>query len=152
MTNWLFSGEVLINLKQRLSTILSGISLALAVAASAWIALLPGYYKGVAETEKAGEAPQELTGLTASFIEMNGLRGVFTLLIPVLIALAGFLVSWHTGRHTTFRRVILWALVALLLVFCAAGGFSIGMFYLPSALALLVAAIFNMRNKLGNNL
>jgi len=131
---------------------LSGTSLALAVAASAWIALLPGFYQGMSITGAPGEAPKELTELRASFIEVNGLRGLLMLLIPVLITLAGLLISWQTGYHNTFRRIIQWMLVALLLLFCIAGAFSIGIFYLPSALTLLVAAIFNLRNKSDNRI
>lgn len=108
-----------------------------------WIALIPDAYKGVAVIQEAGEAPREVTGVTKSFIEMNGLWGVFTLLIPVFITLAGFQVSLRVSHHTTYRNVTMWVLFAILLLLCAAGVLSIGAFYLPAAIALLAAAILN---------
>ena len=43
------------------------------------------------------------------------------------------------------RKVLLWVSAALLLGFSAVGIFSIGLFYLPAALALIVSAVMGSR-------
>ena len=111
----------------------------LAWATGAWLAFGP-VYEGVSAREP-GESGREVTRSTATFIEMNGLHVVPILLVPVL--LSGIAV-WAVKRpyaRMVGRRVLLWASAVVLLGLCALSIISIGMLYLPVALALLVAAI-----------
>ena len=69
------------------------------------------------------------------------------LLIPVaLTALALVAVLVSESRQGT-RKVALWglALAVLLLGFCVVGIFSIGLFYVPAAIALVVSAVKSLR-------
>ena len=67
------------------------------------------------------------------------------LLIPVaLTALALVTVLVSESRQGT-RKVALWGLAVLLLRFCVVGIFSIGLFYVPAAIALVVSAVKSLR-------
>jgi len=68
----------------------------------------------------------------SSGLEVNGPHIVFVLSIPILLAL----LPLAAPRH---QRTALLASGALLLVFCVLGALSVGTYYLPSALLLLVA-------------
>ena len=111
----------------------------LAWAVGAWLAFGP-VYQGVSAT-LPGESPDDAARFTATLIEVNGLRVVPLLLVPVL--LSGIAV-WAVKRpHAGMvgRGILLWVLAVVLLGLCAVSILSIGMLYLPVALALLVAAI-----------
>ena len=104
----------------------------LAWTAGGWLAFGPAY-QGVS----AGEG----TRYTATLIEVNGLYVVLLLLVPVLLSgIAVWVVRGADGGRTG-RRVLLWVLAIVLLGLCALSILSIGVFYLPAALAMLVAAI-----------
>ena len=78
---------------------------------------------------------------TASLVEQNGLWVLWLLLVPVLLSGLALLTITFTDAGQARRRVLLWGASLALLGFCAVGIFSIGLFYLPSALALLCAAL-----------
>ena len=88
-----------------------------------------------------GESPDDAARFTATLIEVNGLYVIPILLVPVL--LSGIAVWAVKSPHGGMvgRRVLLWATTVVLLGLCAVSILSIGMLYLPTALALLVAAI-----------
>lgn len=128
---------------RRPSSIASALSLILALSASLFLALWPCSYEGVEATavvspgvglpQRASEAVP-VRHLCASLIDVNGPRVLTVLALPVGIAGVGVLLA-HFGL-----RKALWLTAVLLLLFCLIGAFSIGLFYLPSAVALLVAA------------
>jgi hypothetical protein len=69
----------------------------------------------------------------ASALEVNGPRIVFALSIPIVLSLLPL-------AFRKQRRAALLGAGALALCFCILGALSIGMFYLPTALLLFVAA------------
>ncbi len=98
-------------------------------------------YQGVSVTatladEPAGEASRH----TATLVEANGLWVLWLLLIPILLSGLAPLAIRFTGTAQARRKALLWLAALALLAFCVVGIFSIGPFYLPSALALLVTA------------
>ena len=111
----------------------------LAWAVGAWLAFGP-VYQGVSATlpgASAGEAARS----TATLIEVNGLGVVPLLLVPVLLSGIAVWAVRDTGSGRRGRRILLWVLAIVLLGLCAVSILSIGMLYLPTALAMLVAAI-----------
>ena len=81
-----------------------------------------------------------MTRYSATAIEVNGLHVISLLLVPVLLTGIALLALRLTAKGQTVRKVLLWGPGVVLLGFCAVAIFSIGMLYLPAALALLVAA------------
>ena len=92
-------------------------SLVLAVATSLALLVVPVYTSG--------------SGGTATLIEVNGTRAVFPLIVPVLLALAPVIRP---------RRAAAIASASLLGAFVLVSGGSVGLFYLPALVAMIVAA------------
>ena len=111
----------------------------LAWATGAWLAFGP-VYQGVSATFP-GESAGEATRSTATLIEVNGLYVVPLLLVPILLSGIAVWAVRDTDAGRLGRRVLLWVLAVVLLGLCALSILSIGMLYLPTALAMLVAAI-----------
>ncbi len=100
----------------------------LAWAAGAVLLVLPAYSSG------------------ETLIEVNGLWVIRLLLIPVAlsgIALAAVLLTRRrqSNRARSVRTMLLWIPAILVVGFWIVTSLTIGVFYLPAALALLVAAI-----------
>ena len=123
------------------------LALGLAVAAGIYLAVGPAY-RGVEVTAAApGESSAQVRRLTATFIEVNGLRAVPVLVIPVaLSALAVWAVHARDAGRIR-RRASLWMFALALLGLCAASFLSIGLLYLPAGIALLAAAIAGSRTR-----
>lgn len=72
--------------------------------------------------------------------QVNGFRALVALAFPLLFVAAPFFVRdpiWR--RHTLiFSTILMWGLVIL-------GGFSIGLFYMPTALAMLLLVLTGKR-------
>ena len=79
--------------------------------------------------------------VSASIIEGNGLGVLVPLLVPVALTAVGLLNALTGDRRNTRSKLLLWASAAPLIVFCGLAMFSIGMFYLPAAVALIVSAV-----------
>ena len=95
-----------------------------------------------------GESVGERTWMNSTLIAENGLHVVLLLLVPIFltaITLLGLRL-----QQTTMRKILLWSPAVVLLGFCFVAIASIGMFYLPTALALLVAAIADLGGQEGN--
>lgn len=152
------------------ATIASGVALALAVTAMLWLALWPNLYQGVSVTsvvvapdsealsstgpirETAFESSSRQTRTTASLVEANGLWVISLLLFPVALAAIGLLsaVMRRTAQTSGIWylwRTSGWASAVLLVVFCVVGAFSIGVFFLPSAVAAIVGAVLGRRRR-----
>jgi hypothetical protein len=117
-------------MRTRLTRLGAVASLVLALAAGVGLALWPCAYRG-AEAPAGGGTERQLC---ASLIEVNGLDALAVLALPGL--LAGIGVIAVRGR----RRGLLLGTTAALVAFCVVALASIGLFYLPAAIALLVAA------------
>ena len=80
-------------------------------------------------------------GDTATLIEVNGLWSALLLVIPVALTAVTLIATLPTPAHPRIMLALRWASFALLLAFCAVSILSIGIFYLPAAVATLIAAI-----------
>jgi hypothetical protein len=107
--------------------------LVLAVAAGVWLAGDPDFYQGASSSVSSSGVVTN-TVESASLIEENGLWVVGLLCIPVALAALGLYCS------VSGRRVLLWVSGLLLIGFVVFSGFTIGMWYTPAALAVLIAS------------
>ena len=87
-----------------------------------------------------------LYGSGETLVEVNGRGAIRLLLVPVVltgIALAASLLTHRkqSNRSQATRTMLLWSSAIVLLGLCFVAIFSVGVFYLPAALALFVAAI-----------
>ena len=119
----------------------------LAWAVLLWLALWPGFYQGVSVSTTLGESSGEATRISASLIEANGLRVLPLLSLPVLLTGVGLLAITAQRRWSLRAGLAVWASAILLLLFSAVAIWSIGIFYLPAAVALLAAAVLGGRKK-----
>ena len=115
-------------------------------AAFLWLLLWPLSYQGVSSTpaqQGVGEVPAAPvdTHFSASLIEVNGPVVLIPLFVPVALTGLALLAVWVWNASPIVKRLSLWALAAVCLVFCVLGALSIGVFYLPAALALIITAI-----------
>ena len=115
-------------------------ALALAFAASTWIATRSCAYRGVSEGVTSGGVTTRVE-TCSSFLEVNGAGASWVLVLPVVLALAG------AGAAVARRRAGVGASALLLSAFCLLGAASIGIVFLPSALALLAAAAMPVRGE-----
>ena len=122
--------------------------------ALAWVAVvllvfMPFYRGESATATPKGAIPGEVVQSTATLIEVNGWGVLPILLVPVVISGIGLLAALVAGRGLILRRAPLVIAGLLLMGFCIAGSFTIGMFYLPAALAMAVsgAASFVQRRE-----
>ena len=105
-------------------------------------------YQGGSVTPAAPGAPANVpTKTTATFIEVNGWSVLPILLVPAALTGLALVTILKTNAGQTTRRVLVWVPAVLLLGFCILGSFSIGIFYLPSALALVVSSILVSRSR-----
>jgi hypothetical protein len=108
-------------------------ALLLAVASGTWLALYPALCQGVSVTaSSSGEVVQRSE--QASLLTENGMWALGLLAVP--LALSGLGVFGAARRF----RFLLWSVAVTLLVFRLISAMTIGLFYLPAAIALLVAA------------
>jgi hypothetical protein len=115
-------------------------------AAFLWLLLWPFSYRGVSVTstqQGVGKVPVApvATHFSESIIEVNGPVVLIPLFVPVALTGLALLAVWVWNASPIVKRLSLWALAAVCLVFCVLGALSIGVFYLPAALALLITAI-----------
>jgi hypothetical protein len=106
-------------------------SLLLALAAGLGLALWPCAYQGV---ESAGGGAPERQ-VCESLVQANGMSVLGVLALPV--GLAGVGLGAVRGRHRGVLVVVMVALVA----FCVLALASVGLFYLPAAVALVIAMV-----------
>ncbi|HZA22537.1 MAG TPA: hypothetical protein VFA32_08035 [Dehalococcoidia bacterium] len=121
---------------------LSATAHVLAWGAFLFLAFWPYSYQG---TEAAPVGPDgsggEVVHVSASLIEANGWGALIPLLVPVALTALGLAVVWTWDGQKARNQLLVWVLAAMLVVFCGLAMFSLGIFYLPAALALLASAI-----------
>ena len=120
-------------LRNRIARGLAGLSLLLALGAMLFLALWPNYYRGEEVSPEGGVVART----SASLIEENGLDVLAVLLLPVGFCLWAFVVSLLGSRPT---KAVLWVMAVLLLGFSLFTSLTVGAFYFPAALALILAA------------
>ena len=77
----------------------------------------------------------------ATLIEVNGLSAALLIVIPVALTAITLIATLPNPAHPRLMLILRWASFVLMLIFCIAGALSIGIFYLPSTIAMLVAAV-----------
>jgi hypothetical protein len=107
---------------------------------------LPVYGAATESSSTGPDGIQVLTGTasSATLLEVNGPRIGMVLLVPLLLTGVPLVVP---GRRGSVMATVLSALALSALVVLT--GFSIGLFYLPSALALVVGAWLAVRELAG---
>ena len=78
---------------------------------------------------------------------MDGLIVVSWLLVPVLLTYVPLAAIHLVEPGRAKRKILLWFPAVALLLLCMLAIFSIGMIYLPVALALFVAAVADSRHR-----
>ena len=121
-------------MRNKVSQFLAGASVLLALGAALFLALWPYYYRG----ESVSVDGRIIERTHASLIEENGVEVLPLLLLPMALSLSAWLLLFLKNQWT---KVFMWAAAILLLVFSFFTGLTVGAFYLPAALALLLAAI-----------
>ena len=76
-----------------------------------------------------------------TLIEANGLWSALLLVIPVALTAITLIATLPTPAHPRIMLTLRWTSFAVLLAFCAVSILSIGIFYLPAAIATLIAAV-----------
>jgi hypothetical protein len=104
----------------------------LTAAAGLLLAFYPAYQGASTSVSSSGVVTSSTD--SATLVEENGTWVLVLLCVPVALAAAGLLGALRG------RRVVVWVAAGVLLGFGVLGGFSIGLFYLPAAAALLLAA------------
>ena len=94
-----------------------------ALAASALLLVLPAYSGSI-----GGQARQ------ASLLDVNGSWALVPLSVPLVLVLIPLAFA---------KRAVRVAACIVLFAFVVAGGFTIGLFYLPAAVLLLLAAVLD---------
>lgn len=134
--------------------VVATLSLLLATAAASFLVFAPCIYRGVRSTQKlgVGGGSSQQEEFCASLIEVSGVGVVTVVAIPVALAAIAALSSMVglRGAVSTLgvstvalrrgTRTGVWLSAVLALLFSVATGFSIGLFYMPASLGLLVAA------------
>jgi hypothetical protein len=114
----------------------------LAWGAFLFLAFWPYSYQGTEATPVGPDGSGgEVVHVSASLIEVNGWGALIPLLVPVALTALGFVVAWTWDGQNARNKFLMWTFAVLLIVFCGLALFSLGIFYLPGALALLASAI-----------
>jgi hypothetical protein len=104
----------------------------LALLAAVALALWPCAYQGIEAQDVTGGAAEQ-GRVCATMVEANGIGVIGVLAVPVLLAgtgLAAVLAGW---------RAVQWIVIVVLAAFCLLSLASVGLFYVPTAVALIVA-------------
>jgi hypothetical protein len=125
--------------RNKVCQFLAGASVLLALGAALFLALWPESYQGTSVTTDG-----RVTETSASLIEENGAEVLLWLLLPEAACLVALLASLS---ESTGAKVAMWLMGLLLLLFAWVSILSIGAFYLPAALALLLAALSATRRR-----
>ena len=126
-------------MRNKVCQFLAGASVLLALGAALFLALWPESYQGTSVTTDG-----RVTETSASLIEENGAEVLLWLLLPEAACLVALLASLS---ESTGAKVAMWLMGLLLPLFAWVSILSIGAFYLPAALALLLAALSATRRR-----
>ena len=77
----------------------------------------------------------------ATLIEVNGLSAALLIVIPVALTAITLIATLPNPAHPRLMLILRWAAFVLMFLFCVVSALSIGIFYLPSTIAMLVAAV-----------
>ena len=112
----------------------------LAWAVSLYFAFYPCVYDGTTVTTQSGITISE-SGCSGSLVTVNGLRVLLVLAVPVAITGLGLFAIISSMVTYGVTRILLWASGISMVLICLMGALSVGVLYIPSALAMMVSAI-----------
>ena len=98
------------------------------------------------ETRPGGFAIESVE-TTETLLEANGLSALPLLVGPVVLTARVVAILMTARIRPSTRKVSLWVAAVLLLGFSVVGALSIGAFYLPAAVVLVVAAVMGSRGR-----
>ena len=104
------------------------VAIILATIATVWLVVWPCFYTG-ATSDPSGESTT-----CSSLIAENGTWVLSYLAIPIILTVLAFLAL------VARLRAVMWTLAILLFALCILAAWSIGLFYVPSAVTILIAA------------
>jgi hypothetical protein len=119
--------------RSRMARGLAGASFLLALGTMIFLALWPDFYQG----EAVSPSGRVLEKTSSSLIEKNGVDVLLWLLLPVALCFWAFLASFW---ESTAAKIAMWTMGLVVLAFGWLSALSIGPFYVPAALALIIAA------------
>ncbi len=102
---------------------------------------MPVYRGATLAATRPGEPPAEPVMHSATLIEVNGAGAILPLLIPVLVTGVAVLALYVTRPRRPTRRILLWIPAIVLMSFCLVAILSVGVVYVPAAIALLCGAV-----------
>jgi hypothetical protein len=109
------------------------VAVLLGLVATIWLLLAPSYAWS-SESQAAGGVTSSRAIGTGTLLDANGLSALIPLLVPMVLLGAA-----AVGRRSAARRAITLAAAIVLTAFVGVASFSIGLFFLPAAVALWVA-------------
>ncbi|MXY22883.1 MAG: hypothetical protein F4Y49_16360 [Dehalococcoidia bacterium] len=112
----------------------------LAWAVSLYFAFYPCVYEGTTVTTQTGITISE-SGCSGSLVTVNGLRVLLVLAVPVAITGLGLFAMISNMVTYGVARILLWSSGISMALICLLGALSVGVLYIPAALAMIVAAI-----------
>jgi hypothetical protein len=115
------------------------VAVVLAVAGAIWLLVWPCPYAVTIQTSTGAGVAGESRTICHSFFEENDAAAALVFAIPVGLAVAG-LVGARTGRTKMFIGS-----AVLLFGFCFLASLSIGLWFLPAAIAMLIAVTIERR-------
>jgi hypothetical protein len=118
--------------------VMAAVAVVLAVAGAVWLLVWPCPYRVIVVTSTA-EGVEDASSTCRSLLEGNDTGAVVIFLVPVVLAVVG-LVAARTGRRGVFI-----ASAVLQLLFCFLGTLSVGLWFVPSAIAMLVGVAWMAR-------
>ncbi len=124
-----------------LSLVSAWVGHGLAWAAGLFFAFGPVYHGAAQEAVPNGYV---WPGSSSSLVAANGLFVVPLLLVPITLTSIQLLAIHLTNKRRMMRNVLVWSPPVVLLGFCFVAIASIGIFYMLSGVALLVAALADM--------
>ena len=111
-----------------------GVAVLLGVVATLWLLLVPSYAWRSESQTAGGFSSSSATGGVGTLLEANGPSALIPLLVPIAL-----LVPPVVGRRAAAHRAITRASAILLTAFVVVASLSIGLMFLPGAIALWVA-------------
>ncbi len=120
--------------------------------ASTWaivlfLLLVPAYEGESVEATRPGEEPAEAVRTTETFLDANGLYGLFVVLTPVVLTGIAVLGQFVYREHVFRRMAAMWLPLIAVLALSFAAIFTIGVLYVPVAIALFVAALADLAHR-----
>lgn len=121
-----------------LTTILSSLALLASIVATIYLLNTPFYQTIKTVHTERGE--QTIQG-TATLVEANGTWVINQLVAVTLISGVPLFVAF---RRSASQRVVTWVSTLLLIAYSIAGSMTVGLFFMPGAILLLLAAIVTL--------